>query len=29
MTQLVIILVVLTLWTQYVMPLMGFQSRLW
>ena len=29
MTNLVIILVVLTLWTQYVMPLMGFQSRLW
>ena len=29
MTQLVIILVVLTLWTPYVMPLMGFQSRLW
>ncbi|HQN06154.1 MAG TPA: sodium:sulfate symporter, partial [Thermoanaerobaculia bacterium] len=28
-TQLVLILVVLTLWTQYVMPLMGFQSRLW
>ncbi len=29
MTQMIIILVLLTLWTQYVMPLMGFQSRLW
>jgi solute carrier family 13 (sodium-dependent dicarboxylate transporter), member 2/3/5 len=29
MTQLVIIWVLLALWTQYVMPLMGFNSRLW
>ncbi|NLN11948.1 MAG: sodium:sulfate symporter [Acidobacteria bacterium] len=29
MTNLVIIIGVLLLWTQYVMPLMGFQSRLW
>ena len=29
MTQLVIIWVLLVLWTQYVMPLMGFNSKLW
>ncbi len=29
MTQLVIIWVLLALWTQYVMPLMGFNSKLW
>jgi sodium-dependent dicarboxylate transporter 2/3/5 len=29
MTQLVIIWVLLVPWTQYVMPLMGFNSRLW
>lgn len=29
MTQLVLVLFVLTAWTQYVMPLMGFDSRLW
>lgn len=29
MTQLVIIWLLLALWTQYVMPLMGFNSRLW
>jgi sodium-dependent dicarboxylate transporter 2/3/5 len=29
MTQLVIIWVLLVLWTHYVMPLMGFNSRLW
>jgi anion transporter len=29
LTQLVLVLVLLTLWTQYVMPLMGFNSRLW
>lgn len=29
MTQLVIIWVLLILWTQYVMPLMGFNSHLW
>ncbi|MDR3670243.1 MAG: anion permease [Holophaga sp.] len=28
-TQLIIILVLLVLWTQYAMPLMGFNSRLW
>lgn len=27
--QLVLVLVLLTLWTQYAMPLMGFNSRLW
>ena len=29
MTQLVIIWVLLALWTQYSMPLMGFNRRLW
>lgn len=29
MVQLTLIWVVLILWTQYVMPLMGFQSQLW
>ena len=29
MIQLVIIWILLMLWTQYVMPLMGFDSRLW
>lgn len=29
MTQLVIVWVLLALWTQYAMPLMGFNSRLW
>jgi solute carrier family 13 (sodium-dependent dicarboxylate transporter), member 2/3/5 len=29
MTQLVIIWILLALWTQYVMPLMGFNSKLW
>jgi sodium-dependent dicarboxylate transporter 2/3/5 len=29
MIQLVVLMPVLVLWTQYVMPLMGFNSRLW
>ena len=29
LVQLVLVLVLLTLWTQYAMPLMGFNSRLW
>lgn len=29
MIQLVLALLMLTLWTQYVMPLLGFDSRLW
>ena len=27
--QLIIVIGLVTLWTQYVMPLMGFQSKLW
>jgi di/tricarboxylate transporter len=29
MIQLVLVLLLLTAWTHYVMPLMGFDSRLW